>query len=130
LDQWSGFEESMPLVARGSGFVASHAAPGTPLTTEEIDSRSDKAFKTLAWTDNTRWGDDSEKKRVLQDNLNSVGADPGAKWLCGHRKVDHGTYRGQFDDQLVQINPDGGDFVVAMIPADGSFEPKRDTFRL
>lgn len=131
LHEWASFEESMPLVAKGSGFVASHAAPGRPLKADEITSRSERTFGVLAWTDNTHWEETQGERQVFEDNLKEVGADPGARWFVGHRKVADADYRGQFDDQLIQINPfDHDGFVVSIIGANGEHNPERDTFRV
>lgn len=128
LERYARFEESMPLAATGQGLVATHAAPGSALTREEIERRDERAFTTLAWTDNTLWEPDGHEREVFQGNLGQLGS-PEAHWLVGHRPVQDGLYRGQFDDRLVQVNAPG-EFVVALVGADGSFDPKRDIFSL
>jgi len=126
LQEYARFEESLPLVVRGQGFVASHAAPGGELQRTAIESRDSKAFAQLSWTENRKW-DESDRPR-FERNLREVGGE-GSRWLVGHRPVDQGHYRSQFDGQLVQINAPH-DFVVALVPADGSFDPDRDVFSL
>ena len=131
VDKWVAFEESMPLVAKGTGFVASHAAPGTALQREEIERRDDRAFKVLTWTDNTAWDEHGAKRDIFGRNLEAVGGGEFDRWLVGHRKVSGANYRGQFDNALIQINPtDAEGFVVAMIGADGKFDPNTDTFKV
>ena len=129
LDQYAQFEETMPLVVRGQGFVASHAAPGGKLNHEAVQQRDAKAFAQLAWTENRNWNDqDSDVRARFQANLKEVGGE-GGHWLVGHRPVDDGHYRSQFDGQLVQINAPN-DFVAALVPADGNFDPDRDVISL
>ena len=129
LDRFSQFEEQMPLVVRGQGFVASHAAPGKPLTREQIDSREKSAYGALSWTENRGWQeDDAELQAQFQGNLAELGA-TGSKWLVGHRNVEEGNYRSQLDGQLIQIN-DPTHFVMAVVPADGQFKPDRDVVQL
>lgn len=129
LDRFAAFEDQMPLVVKGQGFVASHAAPAIPLTRDQIDSRDRKAFAALSWTENRGWReDDLELRKQFQGNLEELES-PDSKWLVGHRNVDHGNYRGQLDNQLIQIN-DPTHFVMAMIPADGDFQPERDVWKL
>jgi pSer/pThr/pTyr-binding forkhead associated (FHA) protein len=131
LQEWHGFEKSMPLVAKGSGFVASHAAPGGVLDRNEVESKTTGAFYKLAWTENRGWAEEGRERQNFETNLDVVGADPGDKWFVGHRKVENANYRTQFDDQLVQVNPlDSDGFVVAMIGADGSHDPEKDTFKV
>lgn len=131
LQEWSSFEKEMPLVAKGTGFVASHAAPGSQLSKQEIQSRSERAFGVLAWTDNTAWSENGSERQIFSDNLREVGAKETDHWLVGHRKVADANFRGQFDNQLIQINPlDTDGFVVGLVGADGSYDPHRDNFRV
>jgi pSer/pThr/pTyr-binding forkhead associated (FHA) protein len=131
LEQWHGFEKSMPLVAKGSGFVASHAAPGGVLDRGEVENKTTEAFYKLAWTENRDWSEQGTERQNFEANLDVVGAEPGDKWFVGHRKVENANYRAQFDDQLVQVNPlDSDGFVVAMIGADGRHDPEQDTFKV
>jgi pSer/pThr/pTyr-binding forkhead associated (FHA) protein len=129
LDEYARFEESLPLLVRGTGFVASHAAPGGNLDREMIENRDPKAFAQLAWTENRQWDDkDPKVQEKFERNLAEVGGS-GGRWLVGHRVVDDGLVRSQFGGQLLQINaPD--DFVVALVPADGNIVPGRDVFSL
>lgn len=130
LDRYARFEETLPLVVRGDGFVASHAAPGGRLERSQIEARDPKAFAQLAWTENRNWDDSqAEVQQRFQHNLNEVGG-AGGRWLVGHRPVEDGLLRSQFGGQLIQINaPD--DFVVALVPARGAeFAPGRDVFSL
>ncbi len=128
LEAYARFEKSMPLAATGEGLVATHAAPGSALSREEIERRDERAFTTLAWTDNTGWELDGREREVFQGNLSQLGSS-GDHWLVGHRPVQQGLYRGQFDDRLVQVNAPG-DYVVAIVGADGCFDPKKDIFSL
>lgn len=129
LDQYAKFEENLPLVVRGEGFVASHAAPGGKLDGKAVEARDHKAFMQLAWTENRDWNDrDASVQQRFQENLQAVGGE-GKRWLVGHRPVEEGNYRSQLGGQLVQINAPN-DFVVALVPADGKFVPDRDVISL
>lgn len=129
LQQYASFEESLPLVVRGQGFVASHAAPGGNLSREAVENRDAKAFAQLAWTENRNWNDaDPAQQARFQHNLQEVGGE-GGRWLVGHRPVDDGNFRSQFGGQLIQINAPS-DFVVALVPANGKLQPERDVFSL
>ncbi|MBT9587393.1 FHA domain-containing protein [bacterium] len=129
LDKYAQFEETMPLVVRGQGFVASHAAPGGTLDRQAVEQRDAKAFAQLSWTENRNWNDqDGDVQARFQKNLKEVGGE-GGSWLVGHRPVDEGNFRSQFNGQLVQINAPS-DFVVALVPADGKFQPERDVVSL
>lgn len=129
LDHYAQFEETMPLVVRGQGFVASHAAPGGTLQREAVQQRDPKAFAQLSWTENRNWDDrDGNVQARFQQNLKEVGGE-GGRWLVGHRPVEEGHFRSQFQGQLVQINAPN-DFVAALVPADGKFQPERDVISL
>lgn len=128
LQEYARFEAAMPLAATGNGLVATHAAPGASLSREEIERRDERAFQTLAWTDNTSWEADGKERAVFQGNLEQLGSQED-HWLVGHRPVHNRLYRGQFDDRLVQVNAPG-DYVVALVAADGRFDPSKDIFSL
>jgi len=130
LEKYAAFEESLPLVARGDGFVYSHAAPGGRLDRAQIEARDPKAFAQVAWTDNTGWNDaDPDLQGRFQHNLAEVGG-AGGRWMVGHRPVRDGLARQQFGGQLVQINAPN-DFVVALVPPRGAdFNPEKDVFSL
>lgn len=130
LEKYAAFEESLPLVARGDGFVYSHAAPGGRLDRAAIEARDPKAFAQLAWTENRNWNEaDPDVQARFQHNLAEVGG-AGGRWMVGHRPVDQGLARQQFGGQLVQINAPN-DFVVALVPARGAdFDASRDVFSL
>ena len=131
VEKWAEFEESLPLLALGEDFVASHSAPGVTLSRPEIESRSDRAFVALAWTDNRNWSEDGPHREVFLANLKELGVAPEAHWLIGHCKVHGADYRAQLGGRLIQINPrDAGHYVVALIPAQGGLQPQRDIFRL
>jgi hypothetical protein len=131
VKSWAAFEDAMPLVARGTGFVASHAAPAAKMRRKDIEKRQEQARTILTWSDNTQWRDESSQKAIFYGNLEAVGGQPTDRWLIGHRKVTGRNYRSQFDQQLIQINPTSQEgFVVAMIGADGAFDPERDTFKV
>lgn len=131
LQQYSDFEQSMPLVVKGEGFVCSHTAPDRGLKRAEVEARDAGAFYSLSWTDNTDWTETRSEHERLRGNLKELGAEPTDHWLIGHRKVVLGNHREQFDGQLVQINPyQPGDFVVALVPPGGGFKPSRDVISL
>ena len=45
------------------------------------------------------------KSVCFENNLKVVGAEQGDRWFVGHRKIENGNVRTQFDDQLVQVKP-------------------------
>ena len=129
VDRWAALEKSMPLLARGTGFVASHAAPGGLLSAAEIETRSAKAFTLLAWTNNYGWPDEGSQHQTLRKNLEILGYPPSSRWIVGHCKVEGENYRSQLGGQLIQINPrEPGCYVVALVGDD--FRPERDVFRV
>lgn len=129
VERWAAFEESMPLMARGTGFVASHAAPGQELHLQDIQERDERAYQVLSWTENRGWKeDDQARQQQFQRNLQEFQTTDG-HWLVGHRPVSNGLYRAQMNDQLVQIN-DPDHFVVAFVPADGKFDPEVNVHKL
>ncbi|MEW6280925.1 MAG: metallophosphoesterase, partial [Candidatus Eremiobacterota bacterium] len=139
VERYAAFEDSMPLVARGEGFLASHAAPSRVVGRQEVEARDRKAALALAWTENSRrdgngnylW-ETEEHRENLRQNMENLGAASGSVWFAGHRVVrddEHeGRFRSQFEGRLVQLN-DPDEFVFAMVPAGGGFDPERDVFR-
>lgn len=125
LSQWHACEKSMPLVAQGGSFVASHAAPDERLTLADLEGRSEKAFRACCWSDNTRWG--SAQTRAFLANAELLKVTPQHPWVVGHRKVQGSLYRSQCQGRLLQINPLDSDprVVLWAPPAGGSLDPVR-----
>jgi hypothetical protein len=84
MNAYDSFERSLPLMARGGGFLACHAEPAFPLRPEDvIDARlSGDVVEALTWTDN-----DAAEDGSVEDTLSAFlpeGARPGII-LGGHR---------------------------------------------
>lgn len=105
LRSWHRCEQSMPLLALGGSFVASHAAPETPLTFEDVRGRTQAAFRACCWSDNTRWPSGGAQEQAFRENCRRFKVSASRPWVCGHRKVEGALYRTQCDGLLLQINP-------------------------
>ena len=127
LDKYITFEDSLPLVVKGQGFIASHAAPGQILTQDQIINRRPRVTQILTWTDNRVGKID---QAILEDNINqtmhNIGAD-GLTWIIGHRPIDTGKYRSQFNNKLIQINDTEMQLFAVFYP-DRPFNPDTDTY--
>lgn len=138
IKKYAEFENILPLLAKGEGFVLSHTSPPKILTREQISNRDPEASgiqpdgspassNGLTYTSNLTGEATIE---ALQGTLSAIQAE-GYKWIIGHRPVkddDHdGAYHSDFDGQLIQINrPDKE--VIAFI--DGQFDPDIDIFKI
>jgi hypothetical protein len=130
LRQWHTFEQSLPLVAVGGSFVASHSPPELRITTDEVRCRTPRAFRACTWSNNPKWVSGGMEESAFQENCKTFGVTPKRPWLCGHRKVDGALYRSQCDGRIIQINPNEpgnhqGQRVYILAPASGKeFVPK------
>ncbi|MBT9583946.1 metallophosphoesterase [bacterium] len=132
LRQWHACEQSMPLLARGGSFVASHASPEAPITLQEVQQRSPRAFRACCWSDNTRWAPGGSEEQAFLENCRRFQVSSTRPWLVGHRKVIDSLFRSQCGGRLIQINPlDSQARVVAIAPPAGKpFEPQRNVLKL
>lgn len=137
IDTFAEFEDWLPLMVVGEGFVATHAAPSEAIAREKISGRdpviSGKEPGTsghhggLTWTDNTK---DQTSEEYIEETLRNVGA-LGSTWVIGHRPVheNSGLYREQFGGNLIQIN-NPSEMVYAVVPAGEKIVPSRDIHKL
>lgn len=115
LDKYLEFEDSLPLLVKGSDFVISHTVPEDLLDFDEINQRGKKAQLALTWTDNKISADKVEAN--IEGNLGNLGLSAEATWIIGHRPVEAGTnYRSQADGHLVQINSEKKQLIAIMYP--------------
>lgn len=116
------YELSLPLAARGSRFVASHAEPAFALTAGEIiDYRGrPDVVEALTWTPN-----DGASPGSVAATLEALlgPAAPRALWFGGHRPVP-GRFASRQDGRYIQFhNPDRRNLVL--LEAGRDPEPER-----
>jgi hypothetical protein len=115
------FEKQLPLLAVGSGFLASHAEPAQFFSSERVVAYRDDPQVVLGLT----WTGDEEAEadsvgRMLEHYL---GSSDDAYYFGGHRPVRGFNLRAE--GRYVQIH-DPERWVLALLPADGRIEPQRD----
>jgi len=101
------YELSLPVVACGKNFCASHAEPAFPLNKERIISfrEHSEVVQALIWTANNEARPGSVAKS-LEALLDSREKAQHSVWFSGHRPV-RGNFAIRANGQLVQIhNPD------------------------
>jgi hypothetical protein len=108
LDKYAEFEASLPLLAKGKDFVISHTAPSKVLEVENINNRDKQTSISLTWTNNLN-GETSED--VIDQTLKNLGM-KDTRWFIGHRGVDNGNVREQFNKKLIQINHDEKELIA------------------
>ncbi|OHA00195.1 MAG: hypothetical protein A3C07_00080 [Candidatus Sungbacteria bacterium RIFCSPHIGHO2_02_FULL_47_11] len=127
IAKWAKFEDTLPLLAKGKNIVVTHAAPAGNFTREQIESRDRKTTIGLNWTENRQHSQNAIPENKLRSNMKNILANIGmtaeAQWFIGHRPT-YDLYRAQCNGQLIQINDDRG-YVVAFMPIDGKFDPKK-----
>lgn len=104
LSRMRKYELSLPLVAMGKRYCASHAEPAFPMTkTRIISSRSDRdVVRGLIWTGN----DEALSGSTERTMLSLFGGKKPKKdwiWITGHRSVS-GTYSLRAGNLLAQIH--------------------------
>ena len=115
------FEKQLPLLAVGSGFLASHAEPAQFFPWERVVAYRDDPLVVLGLT----WTGDGEAetdsvRRMLEHYL---GEAESSYYFGGHRPVRGLNLRA--DGRYVQIH-DPERWVLGLLPADGRIEPQRD----
>jgi len=104
LDRMRRYERSLPLVAAGRRYCASHAEPAFPMTAERIvSSRSDpEIVRGLIWT-----GNDEAVQGSVETTMLSLlgGTKVGSNWIwiTGHRSVA-GSHSFRAGKLLAQIH--------------------------
>jgi len=115
------FEKELPLLAVGSGFLASHAEPAEPYTCQQVVGYREQpeVVLGLTWTGDGEAQEDSVR-RMLEHYL---GDAEGSFYFGGHRPVR--GYNLRAEGRYVQIH-DPERWVLAVLPADGAIDPERD----
>ena len=115
LKTYAEFEKSLPLLAVGGTFLASHAEPAWFIPKQEVVEyrRTPQVVYGLTWTDN----EEAEPGSVKQMLEHYLGEEPAATafHFGGHRPV-RGGYTLRSDGRYVQIH-DPARYVVAVLPA-------------
>lgn len=122
IQMYSLFEKSLPLIAIGETFIASHAEPQHPFVESDlVEARfRPDVILSLTWTDN---GDAEEYSvaSMLDMFLPSV---LGAVYFGGHRPVQDG-FGSRANGKYIQIhNPEMKN--VTLVPAGRSFDSAID----
>ncbi|RLW69699.1 MAG: hypothetical protein B6D68_01705 [spirochete symbiont of Stewartia floridana] len=105
LSRWAEFESSLPLLAVGDRFMASHAEPGRPYESREvIEYRgNDQLIFDFTWTGN---GEAMEGSVASMLTMYLDDQSEGALYFGGHRPVG-GLYALRAGGRYVQIhNPE------------------------
>ena len=120
LAQW---EHSLPLVALGDRFVASHARPAEAYDSARLIHPSDEVVFGLTWT---RPG--SAQPGAALQTMKALWGHSAGIWFCGHNPVERGC---QWDKQeaIVQFHDPNQEQAILLLP-DTSFDPVRDLIPL
>jgi len=101
VDELSRFFSALPTAARGSGFVAAHAAPMFPVSRAEVERGSDRALASLARSrvpgfNRLRRAERGRSPNALQQVAGALGADPARDlYIHGHLWASPMTIHGQ-----------------------------------
>jgi hypothetical protein len=126
LRRYRELELSLPLLARGDRFVASHGEPAFALGIEDIleyRSRPD-VVEALIWTPNDAAEELSVEKSI--EALFGAGKAEGVLWFAGHRPVN-GRFALRAGGRFVQFHNPGKYQIVYLLP-DRDPDPKRDIY--
>jgi hypothetical protein len=126
LARYRALELSLPVLALGKRFAASHAEPAFPLAEADVveyRSRPD-VVEALIWTPNGG----AEEGSVESSLRALLGAGPaeGARWFAGHRPV-RGRFALRAEGLFVQFH-DPLSSRVAFLEPDRDPDPGRDIF--
>ncbi len=131
--KWSQFEKKLPIMAKGSNFVVTHAAPNVVHTEQEIALKNCNVFPAFTECENRPDKPDSlREERLYKDidgNLKNLNMSEDSRWFIGHRTTGENLYRSQLNGRLIQINKDDG-YVVAIVPVNDEFNPDKDIIDL
>jgi hypothetical protein len=122
LYTYSGFEKSLPLLAIGDRFLASHAEPFDVYLEEEIINMRihPEVIYGLTWTDNDG-ANEGSVEGMLKHYLPSVKE---AVYFGGHRVVTD-LYQVRAKGKYIQFhNPDR--WTVAKVMPETPFDPEKD----
>ena len=117
LSTYAEFEKSLPLLAVGGNFLASHAEPAWFIPKQEVIEyrRTPQVVYGLTWTDNEE-AEPGSVQQMLEHYLEGETA-ATAYHFGGHRPV-RGGYNLRSDGRYVQIH-DPDRYVVAVLPPGG-----------
>jgi len=122
IQMYSLFEKSLPLIAVGENFIASHAEPQRPYAEADlIEARfRPDVILSLTWTDNGD-ADENSVAEMLDVFLPSVS---GAVYFGGHRPVQDG-FGSRAHGKYIQIhNPEMNN--VTLVPIGRIFDSAKD----
>ncbi|MBU2646859.1 metallophosphoesterase [bacterium] len=127
LNQYDQFEKDLPLIARGTFFVVSHARPRKRYTIDQlINYRSQPdVIEGLTWTRHQN-AEPGSIPSMLDELLgNSINP---RYWFCGHTSLET-RFKHWPEDALIEIhNPDLR--TVAMVDPVTPFEMEKDIIDL
>jgi hypothetical protein len=126
LASYRAFELSLPVLALGKRFVASHGEPAFALSrTDIVESRSrPEVVEALIWTPNDGAHEGSVKRTI--EALFGPALAPGALWFAGHRPVG-GRYALRAGGRFVQFH-DPTESRVAFLEPGRDPDPDRDIY--
>ena len=120
LSAYDGFERALPLVARGRGFLATHAEPAFAITvTDAVEARlRPEIIEALTWTAN-----DAADPEAVDSTLAAFvdPADLPGLAFGGHRPV-HNRFSLRSEGRFVQIH-DVDHHQAALVFPGQSFDP-------
>jgi hypothetical protein len=126
LDSHACFEATLPVLARGAAFLASHAEPVRCFSVADVvEARLRPAVvEGLTWTDNGA-AQPGSVAAMLDSFLPGVSS---AVYFGGHRPVA-GRYALRAGGRFIQIhNPQRNQ--LALVPVGRPFDPERDILQL
>jgi len=105
LESYRSFELALPIAARGTNFVASHAEPAFAVDAQAIREYRQRpdVVEALIWTAN-----DEAAPQAVEASLEALLGDRarGARWYAGHRPVV-GAYALRAGGRFVQFHAPG-----------------------
>ncbi len=121
------WEQQLPLLAVGSRFLVSHAAPRRAYRREEIINRVEHPQVTegLIWTGNGE-GDPDAVETMLTEFLGSAG---GNVYITGHRPI-RGRFLRRGKGLHLQFHNPGSRNLALIAGGDCPVEPERDMIEL
>lgn len=124
LGIWDRFEKSLPLLARGKGFLASHALPLRVWDEQRVidGMGKDELVMDLTWS-RPRTGQDEITEKNLLALLGGAGS-----WFVGHTPVQVGLFRQQKSGAIFLHNPEKKS--AAWVEPGRPFDPKESVWEL
>jgi len=121
LSEYGEFEHSLPLLAVGNGFLASHAEPEDFYPEESVINYREHpdVVYGLTWTGN----DEAKPGSVAKMISHYLKPSSQGRYFGGHRPVD-GLFALRAEGRYIQIN-NPSRFVIGWIPVSGDIEPEK-----